>query len=68
VSARATQSTLAIGQLMPNIGGHSTFKKMLLGMIVSSKLLYASSSWEEVATHTGKNREAIKKLKNHKSY
>ncbi|XP_025405773.1 uncharacterized protein LOC112680012 [Sipha flava] len=44
---------------MPNIGGPSASKRKLLGTVVSSKLLYASASWAEVATRTARNRESM---------
>jgi hypothetical protein len=59
MGTRASQSALAIGRHVPNMGGLSISKKKLLSSVVSSKLLYALTSWTKEATRTAKNRAAM---------
>ncbi|XP_060874648.1 uncharacterized protein LOC132948261 [Metopolophium dirhodum] len=58
-SLKASQSALAIGRLMPNIGGPSQSKRALLGSVANSKMLYASPVWAARGTKTAKNRLAM---------
>jgi len=58
-SLKACQSALAIGRLMPNIGGPSHSKRALLGSVTNSKMLYASPAWAVRGTKTAKNRLAM---------
>lgn len=58
-SRRATEAALAIGRLMPNIGGPSQAKRALLASVVNSKMLYASPVWAARATKTAKNRAEL---------
>lgn len=58
-SKKATSAALAISRLMPNIGGPSASKRALLGSVVNSKLLYASSVWAAGGVKTAKNRAAL---------
>ncbi|KAL4084959.1 hypothetical protein QTP88_027819 [Uroleucon formosanum] len=44
-SAKACESALAIGRLMPNVGGPSQRKRALLGTVANSKMLYAAAIW-----------------------
>ena len=55
-SQRATESALAIGRLMPNLGGPSQSKRSLIATVVNSKMLYASPMWASRGTKTAKNR------------
>ncbi|KAL4121985.1 hypothetical protein QTP88_014400 [Uroleucon formosanum] len=49
VSGKASQAALAIGRLMPNLGGPSQSKRTLLMSVVNSRLLYACPTWAERA-------------------
>jgi len=55
-SLKASQSAMAIGRLMPNIGGPSQRKRALLGSVANSKMLYASPVWAARGMKTAKNR------------
>lgn len=55
-SLKAFQLALAIGRLMPNIGGPSQSKRALLGSVANIKMLYASPMWVVQGTKTAKNR------------
>jgi len=55
-SQRATESALAIGRLMPNLGGPSQSKRSLITTVVNSKMLYALPMWATRGTKTAKNR------------
>ncbi|XP_060875610.1 uncharacterized protein LOC132948929 [Metopolophium dirhodum] len=58
-SLKASQSALAIGRLMPNIGRPSQSKRALLGSVANSRMLYASPAWAVRGTKTAKNRLAM---------
>ncbi|KAL4092451.1 hypothetical protein QTP88_026952 [Uroleucon formosanum] len=49
VSGKASQAALAIGRLMPNLGGPTQSKRTLLMSVVNSRLLYACPTWAERA-------------------
>ncbi|KAL4134845.1 hypothetical protein QTP88_006546 [Uroleucon formosanum] len=49
ISGKASQAALAIGWLMPNLGGPSQSKRTLLMSVVNSRLLYACPTWAERA-------------------
>ncbi|KAL4121742.1 hypothetical protein QTP88_014193 [Uroleucon formosanum] len=49
VSGKASQAALAIGRLMPDLGGPSQSKRTLLMSVVNSRLLYACPTWAERA-------------------
>lgn len=51
VSASATTSAKAIGRLLPNVGGPSMAKRLLLATVVQAKLLYAAPVWTERAAN-----------------
>lgn len=45
VTESAMASARAVGRLMPNVGGPSVTKRMLLSVVVTSRLLYAAPVW-----------------------
>jgi len=59
VSGKATKAAAAIGRLMPNVSGPTQCKKKLLMTVVSSRLLYAASTWAERVTKYVVNIKAI---------
>lgn len=58
-SALANNTAKAIGRLMPNVGGPSMAKRLLLASVVSAKLLYAAPVWVERAVKFDVNRKAL---------
>lgn len=56
---RATKAAIAMGRLMPNMGGPSTAKRVLLQSMVSSRLMYVAPVWAEQAGRYKCNREAL---------
>lgn len=59
VSASAKRSAVALGRLMPNVGGPSQVKRRLLMSVVHSKLLYAAPVWAHSACSTARNRDIL---------
>jgi ABC-type Fe2+-enterobactin transport system substrate-binding protein len=47
---------------MPNIGGPSQAKRILLTSVVLSKILYAAPVWAEAATATAQNRAVMVRM------
>lgn len=50
ISDKLIQAALAIGRLMPNLGGPSQSERLLFVSVVSSRLMYASPTWTDRAT------------------
>lgn len=52
----AAEAARAIGRLLPNIGGPSLSKRLLLSTVVTANLMYASSIWADAAFKSARNR------------
>lgn len=59
VSKKAAVSARAIGRLMPNIGGPSRAKRVLLMSVVNSIILYAAPAWARRASKFECNRREL---------
>lgn len=59
VSEGASKAAVALGRLMPNVGGPSQAKRALLMSVTHSRLLYAATTWADRATKFGVNLGAI---------
>lgn len=59
VTAGARKTAVAIGRLMPNVGGPQQAKRRLLATVVNNKLLYAAPIWSSAASGTERNRGAL---------
>jgi hypothetical protein len=51
VIASARKAAVALGRLMPNVGGPSQSKRSLLMSVVHSRLLYGAPTWARVRPH-----------------
>lgn len=49
---------------MPNVGGPANRKRVIIGTVATSKLLYAASVWADLGTKTVKNRDNGQSLEN----
>lgn len=61
VTKAAADTARAISRILPNIGGPSISKRLLLTSVVQSKFMYAAGIWAPQAIKTAKNRNAIAK-------
>lgn len=59
VSKKASAVARAIGRLMPNLGGPSRDKRVLLMSVVRSVILYAAPAWARKATRYDCNRREL---------
>jgi len=59
VAAGAKRAAVALGRLMPNVGGPSQSKRSLLMSVVHSRLLYGSPVWAESVQGVRKSEEAL---------
>ncbi|XP_057656769.1 uncharacterized protein LOC130902980 [Diorhabda carinulata] len=57
---RASQTTMALARIMPNIGGPQASKRKVLAAVANSILLYAVQAWS-TAIKTKKNRKAYQR-------
>lgn len=59
VSGQAARTALALGRLMPNVGGPTQDKRALLMSVVNSRLFHAVHAWAEKATKFDVNNNEI---------
>jgi hypothetical protein len=55
VAASARKAAVALGRLMPNVGGPSQSKRSLLMSVVHSRLLYGAPTWAVSASASETN-------------
>jgi len=59
VAAGARKAAVALGRLMPNVGGPSQCKRQLLMSVVHSRLLYGAEVWAERVLEVQKSRNLL---------
>jgi len=59
VSTGARKAALALGRLMPNVGGLAQCKRSLLMNVVHSRLLYGAAVWADEVQHVAKFRNLM---------
>lgn len=65
VAAGDKRAAVALGKLMPNVGGPSQCKRQLLMSVVHSRLLYGAQVWADSVAGVKKSEELLKQAQRH---